>query len=223
MNTIAPNISAAPGGRSRLRASSVRLARRLIDGCAERYLRIRTTGSTKDRGSGHHRDSNQYEPLDYPFLLKCLAALDLREDDVVFEIGCGMGRVLSILARRRIRKCIGVELCENLADRARANLATLRGRRAPVEVLTADAAFVDYSEGTVFYIFNSFGPTTWQAVLERIRAGVAQNPRTIRLIYVNPIHQDVLEASGWLRLTRHVGASWCRMRATCWTNEPAGA
>ena len=213
---------------SRLRTSGAgaaarRAARRVIDGCTERYLNIATAGSSGMRGGGHHGDSNHYEPLDYPFLVQCLDALELKPDDVVFEIGCGMGRALCLLARRPIDRCVGVELCEDLADTARVNVGRLRGRRAPTEVITGDATFVDYSQGTAFYIFNSFGPVTLAAVLRQIRDGAERNPRPLRIIYVNPLHQDVFEAAGWLRLTRHVRSPWFRMEATCWAYEPAPA
>jgi hypothetical protein len=116
--------------RSGLGKKSVGVARYLINSCVEGYLNIDTTGSAGSSGRGCYADSNQYEPLDYPFLSKCLDALDLHEDDVVFEIGCGMGRALCLFARRRVRKCVGIELDPELAGRARTNLARLRGRRS---------------------------------------------------------------------------------------------
>ena len=196
------------------------LARRLIDGCVERHLNIRTAGAWGDRsiGQGYFGDGRHYEPLDYPLLARCLKALELKEDDTVFEIGCGMGRVVCLLARRRIRKCVGIELSEELAGRARANVAALRGRRSPVEILAADAAFADYSEGTAFYLFNSFGPRTLETVLERIRATLDGNPRRVRFVYVNPFHDDVFEAAGWLRYAGAVRSRWFKTHASCWVS-----
>ena len=213
---------------SRFRQSSagrwcVRVARRMIDGCVERYLNIRTGGSTSERARGHFKDSNHYEPLDYPFLFKCLGALELKEDDVVYEIGCGMGRVVCVMARRRVARCVGIELSAELAARARQNVASMRGRKSPVDVHALDATFADYSDGTVFYIFNSFGPTTLAAVLERIRDTLRRNPRSMRIIYVNPMHEEVFESSRWLRRARHLRSKWFRMQANLWTYEPSVA
>jgi cyclopropane fatty-acyl-phospholipid synthase-like methyltransferase len=194
------------------------LARRLIDGCAERYLNIRTSGCRGDRsvGQGYFGDGRHYEPLDYPLLVRCLKALDLNAEDTVFEIGCGMGRVVCLLARRRVRRCVGIELSEELAERARANVASVRGRRSPVEILAADAAFADYSDGTAFYLFNSFGPRTLAAVLERIRSTLDRDPRRVRFVYVNPFHDDVFEAAGWLRYAGAVRSRWFKTHASCW-------
>jgi precorrin-6B methylase 2 len=197
----------------------VRFARLIIDGCVERYFNIRTGGSTSERARGHFRDSNHYEPLDYPFLFKCIRAMELKEDDVVYEIGCGMGRVVCVLARRRVARCVGIELSDELAARARQNVASMRGRKSPVDVHALDATFADYSDGTAFYIFNSFGPTTLAAVLDRIRDTLRQNPRLIRVLYVNPIHEDVLESARWLRRSRQLRSKWFRMQASLWTYE----
>src|SRR3954447_17710520 len=105
-----PNRSYPAAVMSRLKP----LARRFISASVERHLNIRTAGFWGDRstGQGYFGDGRHYEPLDYPLLVRCLGALDLNKDDVVFEIGCGMGRVVCLLARRHIRKCVGIELSE---------------------------------------------------------------------------------------------------------------
>ena len=226
MTTVAMEISREPMGlwgrfrKSGLGRSAMQFVRRAIDNTVESYLRIDTTGNTTDRGGGVHGDSNHYEPLDYPLLRRCVKALDLRPDDVVYEIGCGMGRALALFARRRIAKCVGVELSERLAERAKKNMETLRGRRAwDLDVITGDAALVDYGDGTAFYIFNSFGPTTLHTVLERIRSSTKDRPRRIRIIYVNPMHEDVFESSGWLKRTQRVRSKLFRMQGSVWVNE----
>lgn len=203
---------------------SKQLARGLLDACMERYLRIETRSPDRvTRGDGHFHDSNGYEPLDYPLLIKSIEGLQLRSDDIVIEIGCGMGRVLCLLARRPVRKCIGIELSEALAAQSERNVRRVRGRCAPVEVVAADAIFADYDEGTAFFLFNSFGPATLQAVLERIRASVEQRPRPIRIMYVNPMHEDLFESAGWLRCTGRIRSRWLRMQASCWSHEPQAA
>ncbi|MGB7161542.1 MAG: class I SAM-dependent methyltransferase [Tepidisphaeraceae bacterium] len=210
--------SARRGGIAR---RSKAAARRLINTAIERYLRIDTTplASAPARGSAAHDDSIPYEPLDYPFLLRTLSRLAPREDDVVYEIGCGMGRVLCLLARRRFRRCVGIELCGELADRARANVSTVRGLRTPVEVLTADAALADYADGTAFFMFHPFGPRTMEATIARIHASVLLRPRPIRIMYVNPFHENVLEASGWLRCTDRLKSRCFNTFASYWVSH----
>ena len=203
--------------------AGVQALRRTIDALAERALRIDTSEEEPRTasGAGAFGDSNYYSALDYPLLWRYLAEIELKPDDVAFEIGCGLGRALCAIARWRVRKVVGVEFSERLAVRARENVARLRGRRSPVEVLAADAAFVDYTEGTVFYLFNPFGPTTMQIVLDRIHESVRSNPRRVRLLYVNPVHEDVFERATWLRKTRSLDSRVFRTRATLWEHAPA--
>src|SRR4051794_27163311 len=79
------------------------------DQAVEWRLGIHTGGSTlaTHQSGGAHQDSNWYEPINYITLSRCLKAMELTPDDVVFDIGCGLGRVLCVLARMPIRKCVG--------------------------------------------------------------------------------------------------------------------
>lgn len=200
------------------------LVKRSADAAVERYLNVRTGGSTlaTHTKGGVHEDSNWYEPLNYITLEKCLDALNLRPDDVVFDIGCGLGRVLCALARRPIKKCVGIDLSEEFVAMARANLARARGLRASAEALVADAALADYDEGTAFYLYNSFGATTMAFFLQRLRDSVSRRPRPIRVIYVNPMQNHVFEQAGWLRRGNNVRSIWYEMYATLWQYEPKG-
>ena len=57
-----------------------------------------------------HDDSARYEVPDYFFMRKVLQVLSPAPEDVVFDLGCGLGRFLCLAARRKVRKCVGVEL-----------------------------------------------------------------------------------------------------------------
>lgn len=198
------------------------IVKRSAESVIEWRLGVRTGGSTLPThvAGGIHRDSTWYEPLNYITLNKCLAALNLNESDVVFDIGCGLGRVLCVLARRRVRKVVGIELSSDFAEVARVNVGAMRGRVSPVEVVEADAATADYDEGTAFYTFNSFGGGTTAAVLEHIHRSVLRRPRPIRIVYVNPIHNHVFESAGWLRRGEDVRSPWYEMHGTLWTYDP---
>ncbi len=202
-----------------LKATARQTVRWAINGVVERYLRIDTTDLAGAKATGQHGDSIAYEPLDYPFLLRTLNALDLRETDVVYEIGCGMGRVLCLLARRRIRRCVGIEMSAELAERARANVAAVRGQTSPVHVVTGDAATADYDEGNVFFMFHPFGSATMRATLDRIRTSIDRRPRAVRIMYVNSFHEDVLEASGWLTCRERLRPRWFNTFASYWVSQ----
>lgn len=221
IDSSSPNIAPPPRRRRSLARLPKVAVRGLINTSVESYLRIDTNPLRRGmRSAGaRHDDGIPYEPLDYPFLLRTLNVLAPREDDVVYEIGCGMGRVLCLLARRRVRRCIGIELNGELAERARANVTALRGRRAPVHVHTADAATADYSGGTAFFMFHPFGPDTMAATLARIHASVRESRKPIRVMYVNPFHENILEACGWLRCAARLRSKLFNTFASYWVSD----
>ncbi len=168
----------------------------------------------------HFDDSKIYEGYSYFQLWKCLRLLKLSHDDVVFDVGCGMGQILCVFARRFIRKCIGIEISTELAEKASRNAERLKGRKAPIEIFVADAAEADYSEGTVYCLFNPFGTKTLRAVIELIHQSVRKCPRRIRVVYFNAAHENVMESCGWLRCYSHqeniLTKRWGKV--SLWTN-----
>jgi hypothetical protein len=111
---------------------------------------------------------------------------------------------------------VGIELSAELAEQARQNIAAMRGARSPVHVVTGDAAIADYDEGNVFFMFHPFGPSTMGVTLDRIHASIERRPRSVRLMYVNPVHEDVLEASGWLTCRERLRSRWFNTFASYW-------
>lgn len=165
------------------------------------------------------RDAVGYVPLDYAAIWWCMRPLRLSPEDVFFDVGCGMGRVLSLFARRRLRHCVGIEHSTELAQIANDNAKTLRGRKTPIDVRVDDAAEADYAGGTVFWMFNPFGASTLRQVISRIHESVKRTPRLVQIVYVRPEHEHILDSSGWLNRTnvRTVPLTWIG-KATYWSN-----
>jgi hypothetical protein len=86
------------------------------------------------------------------------------------------------------------ELCE----KARENVKQLRGRQANVNIIQGKAQEFDYNRGSVFYLFNPFGPVTLKEVLSKIGEAVARHRKPIKIIYVNPVYESVLSEVPWL-------------------------
>jgi SAM-dependent methyltransferase len=143
-----------------------------------------------------HEDNYGYDSPEYWYIRALARRLKLAREDVFYDMGCGMGRVLCLVARRQIRKCIGIELLEPLCQEARRNALRLRGRRTPIEIICADAATADLSEGTVYYLYNPFGNGTLGDFLTNLDTSVSRNPRKVRVVYYNSVHESILKASG---------------------------
>jgi SAM-dependent methyltransferase len=138
-------------------------------------------------------------PTAYHVLRKLFAALPLNADDCFMDIGCGRGRVLCLAARMPIARAAGVEITPHHAAAAQRNLETLRGRKAGTfGVMEGSATDFDCSGGTVFYMYNPFGGALFAQVVGNIRASAERAKRPVRLIYVNPVCRDVLDAADWL-------------------------
>jgi SAM-dependent methyltransferase len=144
------------------------------------------------------QDNKEYASLNYWHTRKILHLVGPGPEDVVFDLGSGAGRLICMAARWPVKKCVGVEISEDYCRIARQNALRMRGRKAPIEIVCGDAAQVDLSTGTVFYLFNPFGKETLAAVLANIEASMHHNPRRVRVVYANPVHQNVLATCGWL-------------------------
>lgn len=135
----------------------------------------------------------------------------------LYDLGCGKGRALCVMARLPFKKVVGVDLSEELCEAARQNAARMSGRVAPVEIVCADATAADASNGHVYFLFNPFGAPTLQAVLENIEQSLGKAPRSVTFVYYHAVHESVLEAAGWLE-PYYVLPTLSGLRVSFWRN-----
>jgi SAM-dependent methyltransferase len=161
-----------------------------------------------------------YQGANYLYLERIARVLtrDAPYRRVFFDIGCGKGRPLCVMARHPFARVVGVELRADLCDVARQNARNLRGRLAPIDIVDGDAGSVDLSTGDAYFFFNPFGAPTLQRVLQSIRHSLTQSPRDVTLIYYNAVHEHVFEAADWLE---HYYAlpTLSRVRVSFWRNR----
>ena len=166
----------------------------------DRWLRIDTAARGGSRSLNTlYDDPVYYEATDYLLLRRYMRPIQLAPGDVVYDIGCGLGRTLCMFARRNVRKCVGIEVSRELAAKARQNAARLRGRCAPIEIRDNDAVLAEYDEGTVFWLNNPFGRETLNAVLQAIARSVGARPRPIQIAYIYPFCKEAFDSHRWLR------------------------
>jgi SAM-dependent methyltransferase len=165
-----------------------------------------------------HNDGCPYETIDYWNIRKVLRALKPSATDVFYDIGSGMGRVICVAARLRMKKCVGIELSGWLCETARRNAMRLRGRRSTIEVICGDAATTPLADGTIYFLFNPFGPETLFDTLTNIKNSLMVNPRTIRIVYYNATHARIFEESGYLNKL-HEFITLGGLAVTFWINQ----
>jgi len=149
--------------------------------------------------AGANKDGTRYEAATYSRLLALADVLKPSEQDVFVDLGCGKGRVVFVMSTCKVKKSIGVEFDEALANDAKRNLKNMRVPHAPVEIIQGDAADFDSSEITILYMYNPFGPKTMEQVLLNLKNGWLARPRQIRIYYCNPLCRDLVSAQDWLK------------------------
>lgn len=163
-------------------------------------LGVNTVGHTPDVGDPQDAQWRAaYVPTRWRRVLATLEHVGVGADDVVVDLGCGLGRAVFAAAWMGARRAVGVEIdgtLVNQAERSRRN-SRLADRR--VDFVCQSAEHYDIGDMTVLFMFNPFGPQTMQAVVDRIGAELARRPRRLRIVYENPVHDQVLRAAPFLR------------------------
>lgn len=185
----------------RNRALRLRLTQPL-DELWDRRLGIHTFGHRP--GSGRQGDAEwylHYAPTPYRDLFRVMRAASLGANDIFTDLGAGMGRAVFAASWLGARRAIGIELLPDLAAIAEQNRRNSRLRDRDIVFRAANALDESLLGTTLLYMFHPFGEQVMERVLAQARraradAGVSQ---PLRIIYVNPVCEDVLAASGWLR------------------------
>ena len=151
-----------------------------------------------------------------------LSAFKINKDDVFYDLGCGVGRIVCLMARRRIKKSIGIERDGAIAERAKKNALRLRKRQCEIQIQHADAAEADYTGGTIYWMANPFDLETLEIVLDRIKKTLVDNPRHVRIGYSNPAFRDAVTGKAWLKFLGDRRLPGAEMYASYW-EHPAVA
>jgi predicted RNA methylase len=190
-----------------LKAAADHFARgtlRLENALYEHRLGIITHGLHNWKSGDRSEDEHLYYfATSYRRVFRILDALHLGPSDTFVDLGCGKGRVTCCASLYPVSEVIGIEDIQELCTAAEKNLRILRGDRAPTKILHCKAEEFEYIKGTVIYMFHPFGPRTLTAVLSRLDTGLRLNPRKVRIVYVNPVHEYVLKETNWLELYEH--------------------
>ena len=178
----------------------------------DRRLGVRTFGYHPAMGDPGDNDWRvHYTPTPYSDIFRLLRMVDLRSDDVFVDLGAGMGRAVFAASWLGARRAVGIEVVQHLCDKAAQNHQRSRLASRDIEFICTNAQ--DYRNGdtTVLFMFHPFGEPTLRQVLHNIESVRMEEPRrTLRIIYVNPVYDSVLQQTKWLKCIGRVPkvASW---------------
>jgi len=135
-----------------------------------------------------------YQQTPARIILQLADDAHLEQDDVFYDLGCGLGQVPILVNLLSGAVARGVEVEPAYCAHARACATGLGLSR--VEFVTADARALDYSEGTVFYLFTPFTGGMLQEVLTKLQS--VSRGRRIRLFTYGPCTAQVSKLN-WLK------------------------
>lgn len=164
------------------------------------WMNVNTRGFERNDQRGCYQDAFDYDTATHIAIKRVIRLVQPTEYDIVFDLGCGKGRVLCHFARQHVHKVVGVEISEQICETARTNICKLHNRRSPVEIIRADAATADISDGTIYYMYNPFGAETLRAFLNNIQRSYKHEIEALRIIYMNAQFAHVFDEFPWLEI-----------------------
>jgi hypothetical protein len=120
-------------------------------------------------------------------IFELAARSGLLRNDVFYDLGSGLGRVVMLTKLLSAAKAKGVEIEPAYCDYAR-SCASYLGLRE-VEFMEADARTVAYNDGTVFFMYTPFEGSLLQEVLSKLREDTTGRP--MRLYTYGPCTTEV--------------------------------
>jgi len=187
-------------------------------------LGVQTFGFHPGTGTAEDPDWQvHYTPTPYNEIFRLLRMIDLNDEDVFVDLGVGLGRTAFAASWMGAKHAIGVEIIQDLCDKANENLRRGRLFNREIEFTCMNAANWRSRDTTVLFMNNPFGEATVRHVLRNFEAeGVPSRTRALRIIYRNPMFDSVLHQTPWLQCVARVPATgpWpstaARYETTLW-------
>lgn len=176
-----------------------------VDEWWDRRFGVNTVGFLPEVGDPNAPDYRAgYVPTNYRRIVAALKHVGVGPDDVVLDLGCGLGRAVFASAWLGARLSVGVEIDEELVRHAREDHRTSRLKGRKVEFVCGRAEAYPFDDVTLLFMFNPFGTGIMQSVVQNLEAALRKRPRHFRIAYENPLQSAVLDASPLLERK----ASW---------------
>ena len=157
-----------------------------------------TPGETRER----QPEMVFYQPTPARIVLELIERVSLKKEDVFYDVGSGLGQVSMLVNLLSGVRAKGVDFEPAYCDYARRCAKELNLSR--VEYINADAREVDYSDGTVFFMYTPFEGRLLQEVLERLKG--ESRRRKIKVCTYGPCTPQVSRQS-WLKRVDQNGNS----------------
>jgi hypothetical protein len=171
--------------------------------------RVDTTGATisnRDRLLGMFH--SPYQPTEPALFREMMEALErdcgMNVCDFTFiDIGSGKGRALLLAADYPFKRILGVELLPALDHIAQENIAKYQSESQKcfaIESSCGDATEFEFpAEPILLYLFNPLPEQGLRQLLANLESSLQEKPRSLYVLYHNPLLERVLVDSPYLR------------------------
>lgn len=173
----------------------------------EKRYGIQTTGadelhSLEKKGidTGH---ATIYMPLSYDILEDVLSQVNAGSTRHFIDIGCGKGRAMCVAAHKGFTKISGIDFSREFCDAARKNLQETQQHIPGFKftVYNNDAFYFDIpADADCIFLFNPFDEVIMSGVIENIDISLEENPRSLTVIYANPMQKHLFMGAGYKEL-----------------------
>ncbi len=127
----------------------------------------------------------------------------MNDSDVLYDLGSGFGRVPIYTSLATRAQCKGIEI---VPERVAESIAVKNNLGVDnLEFVQGNVLEHDYSDGTIFFLFNPFAHQTLEAVNEKLRQ-LAQTKK-IKIVSLGP-STSFFDRQDWLRPTESNGRPW---------------
>jgi predicted amidohydrolase len=119
----------------------------------------------------------RYQPTPTSVILEIIDQVGFSSDDVFYDLGSGLGQVIGVVNILTGVRCVGVEY--QPAYYAYATQVAGELGLTNVVFINADAQDLNFSDGTVFYMFNPFGGRIFDRVMGKLYVEAQKRKITI--------------------------------------------
>jgi SAM-dependent methyltransferase len=145
--------------------------------------------------------ASKYLPVDYFVLEKLMDYVKTLDDKKGFlDLGCGKGRALVVAAEYGFNPVIGLDFHPKLSSEAAHLTGTLKERfpHTSFKVINNDAFYFEIPGNvSTIFLFNPFDEVIMSGVMGNILKSQRITPRTIRVLYANPVHKNLFIDEGF--------------------------
>ncbi|HEY2821896.1 MAG TPA: methyltransferase domain-containing protein [Candidatus Acidoferrum sp.] len=134
-----------------------------------------------------------YQPTPARHIFDLIRRTQLTAEDVLIDLGSGLGHVPLLIASCTQASTVGIELEPSYVESARQSAKELN--LTNTTFLAQDAREADLSRGTIFYLYTPFHGAILRAVLDRLR--LTAKTREIRICTFGPC-TPIVDAESWL-------------------------